>query len=142
MASNKFKSNIAEVSEDKCCDAQFDSGTTHCFSHNRFVSFSYTQMNAEPIREAAGTIKIVGKGLAQVPVNNEMIVEAYDHSAFSSNILAVRLLSNELEVLFLNSIKDHPGHYLLKKGTFEILSEYPLQNGLYPINISRPKRQN
>ncbi len=71
-----------------------------------------------------------------------MIVEAYHAPAFSSIILAARLLSNQFDILFSNSVKGYPGCFLLKKGTFEIISEYPLQNGLYPIKISKPRGQN
>ncbi len=54
MAKIKFKSNIAEVSEEKCSDDYIDSGATHHFFHYRSLFLSYAQIDEEPVKGAAG----------------------------------------------------------------------------------------
>ncbi len=76
MAKIKFRSNIAELSEEKCSDACIDSGATYHFLHNRSVFLSYAQMDEEPAKRAAVITKIVSKGLVQISVNNGIIAES------------------------------------------------------------------
>ena len=141
MAKMKYRSNIAEVFDEKSSDAYIDSGATHHFFHRRSAFISYSEMNEEPVRGATGFTKIVGKGTVRLPIDNGMIVEAYHAPAFSSNVLAVRLPSKDFEVLFSDSIRNCSGCFFLRKGTFDIVNKYPLENGLSPIKMDMQKKQ-
>ncbi len=135
MANNKFRKNIAEVSVEKFSVAYINSGATHHSFCNQSVFMNYSTMNEESAKGAIRTTKIVGKGMARLPIKNGLIVEAYHAQAFSSIILAVRLLSKDFEVLLSNSSRDFPRFFLMKKRSFNIINESPLKNAFYPVQF-------
>ena len=63
-------------------------------------SSSTLPVTEEPAKSPAGVTKIFGKGLVHFPVNSRMLVESYHVLKLSSNILYVRLLQKNFEVLF------------------------------------------
>ena len=141
MAKLKFRANVAELSEEKTTDAYIDSGATHHFFHHRSIFENYETLSEEPVRGAAGITKIVGKGMVHIPIGKGFYVEAYHAPEFSSNILSVRLLQKDFEVLFSESLKGYPACYLMEKGSHKIRAEFPLKRGLYPVSMNCYKYQ-
>ncbi len=84
---------------------------------------------------ATGITKIVGEGFVKLPIEDGILVEAYHAPMPSSNILSVALLSDRYEVVLSKSIKIYPACFLMRKKTFEIVTEYPLKSRLYPISL-------
>ncbi len=75
----------------------------------------YSILNEEPVRGATGIAKIVGKVMVRLPIDNGIIVAAYHAPEFGSNILSLRHLLNNFEVLFSNSIRNYPGCFFMEK---------------------------
>ncbi len=139
MTKIKFRSNISEVSEQKSSDAFIDLGATHHLFYSQSAFMNYSVMKEETVIGVTGVTEIAGKVMVQLPIYNGMIVEAYHAPVFSSNILAVRLLSNYFEVLCSNSFRDYPGVFLMKKISFNIVKECPLKNGHYLVKFNSMK---
>ena len=135
MAKVKFRSMVAQVADEKTSDAYIDSGATHHFFHSRSVFINYSPVTEEPVKAAAGVAKIAGKGLVRLPVNNGMLVEAYHAPKFSSNILSVRLLQKNFEVLFSESIRGYPACYFLRKGTFNYAPRVQAPRRTVPLEM-------
>ena len=133
MAQAKFRSNIAEISEKKTYDAYIDSGATHHFFHNKSAFLSYSRMPEEIVKGATGETKIVGKGEVKLPIGNGYIIQAYHVPLFSSNIISVGLLQKDFEIMFSESVRAYPACLFMKKRSFNIVADFPLENGPYPI---------
>ena len=95
----------------------------------------YTKVNEEPEQGATGITKIVVKGFVKLPIEDEILVEAYHAPTFSSNILSVALLNYRYEVVFTKCIRSYPACFLMRKKTSEIVTEFTLKIGLYPISL-------
>lgn len=115
MAKIKFRSKVARMDEKKSNDAYIDSGATHHFFHSRGSFISYETIPDETVRAAYGETRIVGKGTVCVPIADGYIQESYHAPAFSSNILASDILSEDFEVLKSSSISLFKGCFLFEK---------------------------
>ena len=135
MAKAKFRSMIAQVADEKTSDAFIDSGATHYFFRSRSVFIKYYPVAEELVKAATGVTKIFGKGLVHLPVNNDMLVEAYQAPKFSSNILSALILQLNFKELFVESTPDYPSCYFLRKGKFTIFHEFKLHDVLYALEI-------
>eukprot|EP00171_Calliarthron_tuberculosum_P001071 IDg1071t1 len=135
MAKLKFKSNVARCSQDKTKDAYIDSGATHHFFHSRSSFTNYKSIDTENVKAASGFSKIVGKGTVRLPVDGEITIEAYHAPEFSSNIIFVGLISISYRVLSDNDTRDYPACFFLRRGAFDIISEFKLEDNLYPMKF-------
>ena len=105
MAKIKFRTNIGEVYEEKSFDAYIHSGAIHHFFYSWSIFVNYSVMNDEPVRGTTGIAKVVEKSMVWLLINNSIFIQAYYAPKFDPNILAVRLLSKDFEVLFSTSIR-------------------------------------
>ena len=137
MAKYKYRSNVAELHEEKNSDAIIDSGATHHFFHSRSTDLEIVK--EEPVKAAAGTTTIVGRGTVQLPIG--LIVQALHAPMFSSNILAVRLLSKTFEILFSSTIRGYEACFFIKQGTLDVLHEFRAHDGLYPMSMKQIEGQ-
>lgn len=70
MAKVKYRSNIAEISEDKTPDAYIDSGATHNFFFRKSSFITYTTIDETIVQGASGFTIMVRKGLVYLPIGN------------------------------------------------------------------------
>ena len=136
MAKFKYRSLVAEVSEEKTSDAIVDSGGTHHFIHHRSSFITYEPMASEKVKGTNGISQVVGSGMVKIPIGNDITVEALHVPAFCSNILSARLLSKDYEVLFSQSMRPYSACFFMDKGARTIINEFPEKDGLFPIPIS------
>ena len=107
MAKLKFRSLVAEVSDEKTSNSIIDSGTTHHFFHRRSSFTTYEPMDSEQVRGANGVSQVVGTGMVKIPIGNCILIEALHVSAFHTNILSVRLISADFEIIFSQSMRPY-----------------------------------
>lgn len=107
MAKIKFRSNVAELSEEKSPDAYFDSGATHHFFYHRSSFISYTDIEETPVRGASTITKVVGKRLVKLSIGNGIKVEAYQAPKFSSNIISLGILYDDYDIVLCKSIRGY-----------------------------------
>ena len=139
MAKMKFKSNVAQLSDEKSDDALVDSGATHHFVHDRAAFKTYESIDPIDVGTADGSSYVVGKGIVTIQLDVEVEVEAYHAPSFQSHILATNLLSEMYEVIFSSSINDRKACYLCKLGSLDVTDivwETPCVNGTY--NATNP----
>ena len=75
MAKKKFRSNMAEFSEEKTMNAYIDSGATHNFFYFRSSFICYERISEEPVKGAIGTSRIVGKSTVTIPIGFGISIE-------------------------------------------------------------------
>lgn len=140
MADIKFKSKLAEISVEKTHDSLLYSGPTHHFFHRRTSFVSYNKIKEETVQGASTTSKIVGVGIARLPIDHGLVIKAYHAPEFSLNIISVGLLQRLYEVLFFESIRAYPTCSVIHKSkngtgswdsevlTGSLVSEYLLKS--------------
>lgn len=135
----KFNTNISQTTQKKNYEAFVDTGATHHFFHQRSAFITYSTIVPESVESASATTQLIGKGNVLLPIGTGIIQEAYHASDFTSNVIAGHLLSESFELLFSNTVKNVAGCFIYKKGSLEtkdIIMEIPVNEGLYPTNLS------
>lgn len=138
MARLKFRSSIAQVSNEKTHDALIDSEGTHHFFHSRYMFCSCQTMSKKDVLSASGMSIIVEKGDVFIPLHGGMFLEAFQTPHFSANNISVGQLSKHFNTLFTTdppAKNDVSTCFIMLKGSDTTVYSSEIQDGLYKLNL-------
>lgn len=134
-----FRSNIANMGEEKIMDAFIDSGATHNFFHRNSSFVTYQRIAPEIVQAAHGEITPIGKGTVIIPISGGIMQAAFHAPGFSSNIIAGHLLLDNFEVIPSSSIRVEKVCFVFKQGYFnkqDIVWDTTCSDRLYRIPMT------
>lgn len=105
----RFKTKISQSRSSKSLEAFIDTVVTHHFFRQSSAFILCTTIEPDSVESVSTTTYLVGKRTVMLPIGTGIIQESHHVLNFSCNMWAGHLLSNALELLFSNKVKNFTG---------------------------------
>lgn len=140
-----YRSKIAMNDEIKSPNYLIYLGGTHLFFHELSSFILYETIDKEEVQSESGTYIVSGRGKVKLPIDGDIIVEAYYTPHFSAKIISVGRLNETYKILFTCGPpyqEEHSTCIISGRQNKEVVLTFEIEDGLYSLKPNEREHKN